>query len=141
MQPTSPMAAARTPDAGAFLARRNLPVTVAREPPGSVADAEDVRQETWLRGIVSPAETRAALDAFQRAAETGDLQHLLDILAPDVVFLGDGGGVKQAVLRPIAGAGKVARPLATGPGRITAAASLQHGPAGTAGGGGQRAGS
>jgi len=77
------------------------------------------------RGVVSPAETRDALDAFQRAAETGDLQHLLDVLAPDVVFLGDGGGVKQAVPRPIVGADKVARLLATGLGRIAAAASLQ----------------
>jgi RNA polymerase sigma-70 factor (TIGR02957 family) len=77
------------------------------------------------RGVVSPAETRDALDAFQRAAETGDLQSLLDILAPDVVFLADGGGVKQAVLRPIVGADKVARLLATGLGRIAAAASLQ----------------
>ena len=77
------------------------------------------------RGAVSAAETRDALDAFQRAAETGDLQRLLDILAPDVVFLGDGGGVKQAVLRPIVGAGSVARLLAAGLGRIAAAASLQ----------------
>jgi len=77
------------------------------------------------RGVVSPAETRDALDAFQRAAETGDLQSLLDILAPDVVLLADGGGVKQAVLRPIVGADKVARLLATGLGRIAAAASLQ----------------
>jgi RNA polymerase sigma-70 factor (TIGR02957 family) len=76
------------------------------------------------RGVVSPAQTRDALEAFQRAAETGDLQSLLDILAPDVVFLGDGGGVKQAVLRPIVGADKVARLLATGMGRITAPASL-----------------
>ncbi|WP_055495388.1 RNA polymerase sigma-70 factor [Streptomyces sp. TP-A0356] len=73
------------------------------------------------RGVVSPTETRQALDAFQRAAETGDLQSLLDILAPDVVFLGDGGGVKQAVLRPVRGADKVARLLAAGLGRITAA--------------------
>jgi RNA polymerase sigma-70 factor (ECF subfamily) len=78
------------------------------------------------RGVVSPAETRGALEAFQRAAETGDLQHLLDILAPDVVLLGDGGGVVQAVPRPIVGAGKVARVLAIGLGRIAAAAaSLQ----------------
>jgi RNA polymerase sigma-70 factor (TIGR02957 family) len=76
------------------------------------------------RGIVSSAETRDALDAFQRAAETGDLQGLLDILAPDVVFLGDGGGIKQAVLRPVVGADRVARVLAAGLGRI-AAASLQ----------------
>ena len=77
------------------------------------------------RGVVSPAETRDALEAFQRAAETGDLQGLLDILAPDVVALSDGGGVVQAVPRPIVGADKVARLLATGLGRITAAASLQ----------------
>ncbi len=77
------------------------------------------------RGAVSAAETRDALEALQRAAETGDLQHLLDILAPDVVFLGDGGGVVQAVLVPVVGAGKVARLLAAG-GRIAAAAaSLQ----------------
>jgi RNA polymerase sigma-70 factor (TIGR02957 family) len=78
------------------------------------------------RGIVPPAETRAALGAFQRAVETGDLQSLLDILAPDVVALSDGGGVKQAMPRPIVGADKVARVLAAGLGRIAAAASLQQ---------------
>ena len=77
------------------------------------------------RGVVSPAETRDAFEAFRRAVETGDLQSLLDILAPDVVFVGDGGGVKQAVLRPIVGAGKVARLAVTGLGRVAAAASLQ----------------
>jgi RNA polymerase sigma-70 factor (TIGR02957 family) len=77
------------------------------------------------RGVVSPAESRAALEAFQRAAETGDLQRLLDLLAPDVVFLGDGGGVKQAVLRPIMGANSVARVLAAGLSRIAAIGSLQ----------------
>ena len=74
------------------------------------------------RGVVSSAETRDALDAFQRAVDTGDLQGLLDRLAPDVVFLGDGGGVKQAVLRPVVGADKVARLLAAGLGTIAAAA-------------------
>jgi len=77
------------------------------------------------RGVVSPAQARHALEAFQRAAETGDLQGLLDILAPDVVFLGDGGGVVQAVRAPVVGAGRVARLLAAGLGRIAAAASLQ----------------
>src|SRR5580658_3170082 len=77
------------------------------------------------RGVVSPAETRAALQAFQRAAETGDMQRLLDILAPDVVFLGDGGGVVQAVRVPVVGAGKVARLLAAGLASIRAAAALQ----------------
>lgn len=76
------------------------------------------------RGVVSQAETRDALEAFQRSVETGDMRDLLDILAPDVVFLGDGGGIEQAVLRPVAGADKVARILAAGLGRI-AAMSLQ----------------
>ncbi|MFF4156735.1 RNA polymerase sigma-70 factor [Streptomyces sp. NPDC001678] len=77
------------------------------------------------RGAVSPAETRDALDAFRRAAETGDIQGLLDVLAPDVVLLGDGGGVKQAVLRPIVGADKVARLMIGGLAKITAVMSLR----------------
>jgi RNA polymerase sigma-70 factor (TIGR02957 family) len=77
------------------------------------------------RGVISPAETRDALEAFRRAAETGDLQSLLGMLAPDVVLLGDGGGVVQTVVRPIVGAGRVARLLTAGLGRIAAAASLQ----------------
>jgi RNA polymerase sigma-70 factor (TIGR02957 family) len=77
------------------------------------------------REVVSPAETKAALEAFQRAAETGDLQNLLDILAPDVVFLGDGGGVVQAVRAPVVGAAKVGRVLALGLPAIGTPGSLQ----------------
>jgi RNA polymerase sigma-70 factor (TIGR02957 family) len=66
------------------------------------------------RGAVSAAQARDAVEAFQRAVETGDLQSLLDILAPDVVLIGDGGGVKQAVLSPVVGADKVARLLTAG---------------------------
>ena len=77
------------------------------------------------RGVVSAGEARDALEAFQRAAETGELQHLLDILAPDVVFLGDGGGVVQAVRVPVVGADKVARLLAVGLRRIAALGVLQ----------------
>jgi RNA polymerase sigma-70 factor (TIGR02957 family) len=77
------------------------------------------------RGVASAAETRDALDAFQRATRTGDLQSLLDILAPDVVLLGDGGGVKQAVPRPIVGADKVARLLLAGLGRFAGTAALR----------------
>ena len=77
------------------------------------------------REVVSAAETRNAIDAFQRAVETGDLQELLGILAPDVVFLGDGGGVVQAVLRPVVGADRVASLLAHGLRTIAATMSLQ----------------
>jgi RNA polymerase sigma-70 factor (ECF subfamily) len=77
------------------------------------------------RGAVSAAETRGALEAFQRAIETGDLQSLLDMLAPDVVLLGDGGGVVQAVVRPIVGADRVARLLAVGLPRINGEVSVE----------------
>jgi RNA polymerase sigma-70 factor (TIGR02957 family) len=73
------------------------------------------------RGVVSPAEARGALAAFQRAVETGDLQRLLDILAPDVVLLTDGGGIKLAALAPVVGAGTVADVL----GKIADTASLR----------------
>lgn len=76
------------------------------------------------REVVSPAATREVLKAFQQAIETGDLQSLLDVLAPDVVLLGDGGGVVQAVPAPVAGARRVAQ-LAAGLGRFGAAASLR----------------
>jgi RNA polymerase sigma-70 factor (ECF subfamily) len=72
------------------------------------------------REVVSAAETRDALDAFRRATETGDLQGLLNLLAPDVVLLGDGGGIKQAVPRPVVGADKVARLVVSGLGRFPA---------------------
>ncbi|MFD7873719.1 RNA polymerase sigma-70 factor [Streptomyces sp. NPDC059766] len=73
------------------------------------------------RGVASAAETRRTVEAFQRAVETGDLQRLLDILAPDVVLLTDGGGVVRAALAPVVGADEVARVL----GRIAPAVSLQ----------------
>ncbi|MEO3790367.1 RNA polymerase sigma-70 factor [Nonomuraea sp. B10E15] len=69
------------------------------------------------REAVSPGQARAALESFRRALETRDLQGLLDVLAPQVVLVSDGGGVKQAVPQPITGAGKVARMIVNGLGR------------------------
>ncbi|TLW95035.1 RNA polymerase sigma-70 factor [Saccharomonospora piscinae] len=66
------------------------------------------------RETTSEAETTAALAAFRRAVETGNLQDLLDILAPNVVALADGGGVAKAMPRPVVGADKVARLLSAG---------------------------
>lgn len=56
------------------------------------------------REAVSPTQSRDALAAFQQAVETGDLQRLLDMIAPDVVLLTDGGGVVRAALEPVVGA-------------------------------------
>lgn len=77
------------------------------------------------REIVSQAESQAAIDAFRRAVETGDLQGLVDILAPDVVALGDGGGIKRALPRPIVGADKVARLFAAGLDMVGAEMSVE----------------
>ncbi|MER8086215.1 RNA polymerase sigma-70 factor [Streptomyces sp. NPDC058316] len=71
------------------------------------------------RAAVSANETRAALESFRRALETGDLQGLLDVLAPEVVLMSDGGGVKQAARRPVIGADKVARFIIGGSGKAT----------------------
>ena len=77
------------------------------------------------RDVVSRAENRAAFAAFQRAIETGDLQRLVDILAPDVVALSDGGGVKQAMPRPVVGASKVANLFALLLDRVGAELSVE----------------
>ncbi|MEI5522779.1 RNA polymerase sigma-70 factor [Streptomyces brasiliscabiei] len=64
------------------------------------------------RTAASPEETREALHSFRRALVTGDLQGLLDVLAPDVVFVSDGGGLRLAALHPVVGADKVLRYMA-----------------------------
>jgi RNA polymerase sigma-70 factor (ECF subfamily) len=63
------------------------------------------------RMSVSSAEQQAAVERFQAALTTGDLQGLLDVLAPDVVLVADGGGVVPAAIRPVSGAKTVARLL------------------------------
>jgi RNA polymerase sigma-70 factor (ECF subfamily) len=56
---------------------------------------------------VSRAEQEAVVERFLAAVRGGDLQGLLDVLAPDVVLVADGGGVVAAARRPIAGARRV----------------------------------
>ncbi|TDC99887.1 RNA polymerase sigma-70 factor [Nonomuraea deserti] len=73
------------------------------------------------REVVSPSQTRAVLESFQRALDTRDLQGLLDALAPQVVLVSDGGGVKQAAPQPITGADKVARMIVDGLGKARVA--------------------
>jgi RNA polymerase sigma-70 factor (TIGR02957 family) len=61
------------------------------------------------RQRVERSEHAAVLERFRAAASTGDLQGLVDVLAPDVVLVTDGGGVRKAALRPILGRDKVLR--------------------------------
>ncbi|WND39735.1 RNA polymerase sigma-70 factor [Streptomyces sp. BB1-1-1] len=70
------------------------------------------------RRVVSPNEGQAVLESFQHAVETGDPQALLEILAPGVVLMSDGGGIKHAALRPVTGAERVARMFAGGVGKF-----------------------
>jgi len=63
------------------------------------------------RQPVDTAEARAVAERFKAALETGDLQPLLEVMAPDVVLVADGGGVVQAARRPVEGAEKVLRYL------------------------------
>lgn len=58
---------------------------------------------------VSRALAQEVFDRFVTATATGDLQALMDVLAPDVVLITDGGGKRSAALRPILGAEKVLR--------------------------------
>ncbi len=68
---------------------------------------------------VTATVTRETLQAFQRAVETGDVQGLLDVMAPGVVLTADGGGVVQAARVPVVGAAKVARFLKKIPASVT----------------------
>ena len=61
------------------------------------------------RAVVGSSQRSAVIERFMSAVATGDLQSLMDVLAPDVVLITDGGGVKKAALQPIQGAEKVLR--------------------------------
>jgi hypothetical protein len=103
-----------------FVAHRSLLFTVAYELLGSASDVDDVLQEAWLRWAgVDHSRVRdprayaiRVVERFLAALRTGRLHELLEIMAPDVVLIADGGGVAAAVLAPVHGAELVARLLA-----------------------------
>src|SRR4029077_14087601 len=51
------------------------------------------------RVAVSRTEQRQVVERFLVALTTGDLQGLLNVLAPDVVLVADGGGLAPAARR------------------------------------------
>jgi RNA polymerase sigma-70 factor (TIGR02957 family) len=73
---------------------------------------------------VDRAAHHAVIEKFVAAISAGDVQGLMDVLAPDVVVIADGGGVVPAARTPIAGAEKAARLLARAPEAPGFAASI-----------------
>ena len=63
------------------------------------------------RMVVTPDQQRQVVERFLAALTAGDLQGLMDVLAPDVVVIADGGGLAPAALRPLAGQRRVAAAL------------------------------
>ena len=61
---------------------------------------------------VSRAEQQAVVERFLAALRTGQLRELMEVMAPDVVLIADGGGLAAATLAPVHGAELVARVLA-----------------------------
>ncbi len=59
--------------------------------------------------VVDRGRHDAVLDQFTQHLMTGDMEKFMALLAPDVVLVTDGGGVKRAALRPIHGPDKVVR--------------------------------
>ncbi|MFJ2778344.1 sigma-70 family RNA polymerase sigma factor [Kitasatospora sp. NPDC087315] len=64
------------------------------------------------RATADPAEHRQVVRAFAAATAGGDIQGLLAVLDPDVVWHSDGGGIVTAGARPVLGAQKVSRLVA-----------------------------
>ena len=64
------------------------------------------------RARVTRAEQSAVVERFLAAVRGGDLDQLLEVLAPDVFLVSDGGGVVAAAPRPVEGAQRVGALLA-----------------------------
>ncbi|WP_111766464.1 RNA polymerase sigma-70 factor [Nakamurella deserti] len=56
-----------------------------------------------------PQVVRQVMTGFQQSLHTGDVQGLMDLMAPEVVLLSDGGGKRQAARNPVVGPWNVAR--------------------------------
>jgi len=66
-------------------------------------------EERRPRYEVDPAQRRDLTERFLAAAGGGDLEALLELLAPDVRLVGDSGGKTRGPLRELEGADKVGR--------------------------------
>jgi RNA polymerase sigma-70 factor (ECF subfamily) len=71
------------------------------------------------RSPVTRTEQQQVVERFLAAVTTGDLQGLMDVLAPDVVAVADGGGLAQAFRHPVEGVERVAALLSRFPQRVS----------------------
>jgi RNA polymerase sigma-70 factor (ECF subfamily) len=78
---------------------------------------------------VSRSEQQAVVERFLAALRTGQVQELMEVLAPDVVLIADGGGLAAAARAPVHGAELVAALLAR-PDRTVSTVWLNGAPAG-----------
>ena len=69
---------------------------------------------------VNQSEQRVVVERFLAAVRSGEVQALMQVLAPDVVFTADGGGIAPAARIPVQGAPRVASSLARARRRATA---------------------
>lgn len=65
------------------------------------------------RTSVSRTEQQLVVERFLAALTTGDLPGLLEVLAPDVLVVGDGGGLAPTIPKPVRGAAKLAPVMAS----------------------------
>jgi RNA polymerase sigma-70 factor (ECF subfamily) len=61
---------------------------------------------------VSRSEQQAVVERFLAALQTGQVGDLMEVMAPDVVLIADGGGLAAAARVPVHGAERVAVLLA-----------------------------
>jgi RNA polymerase sigma-70 factor (ECF subfamily) len=74
-----------------------------------VSRAEEHIRARRPRFEARPEEAERLTSAFLAACSSGDMQGLLEVLAPDSVLYSDGGGKAAAALAPIVGHDRIAR--------------------------------
>ncbi|MFF3347085.1 RNA polymerase sigma factor SigJ [Streptomyces sp. NPDC002779] len=84
---------------------------VGRSEPACRQLASSARRRIRASQTAAAPAARSAdmVRAFKAAWESKDIDALIGLLAPDATATGDGGGLVQAVLRPIEGAEQIAR--------------------------------
>ena len=92
--------------------RSPLPSTRRRRQYGRAREHVAARHP---RMEVDREEQRQVMDRFLAALVSGDVQGLMDVLAPDVVLIADSGGFAAAVRHPVVGAERVVSFLAKFP--------------------------